>query len=210
MAVVYQHKRNDTGDIFYIGIGLKESRAYDKRKRSKYWNKVVNKAGYSIDILYKDISWDEACEIEKSLICEIGRSDLGLGSLVNLTDGGEGTINMSQKSIESMRQKKIGITLTEEHKEKIKAGNIGKKRNPESIERYRESKQGDKNPAKRQEVKDKISKTLTGRKIIGRIVINKKQPNIVECPHCLFVGNNNSGAMKRWHFDNCKGKHKNE
>jgi len=45
----------------------------------------------------------------------------------------------------------------------------------------------------------------------GRIKKNKKQKNIkkqknpsnnIKCPHCKKEGN--IGAMKRWHFDNCK------
>ena len=83
---------------------------------------------------------------------------------------------------------------------------------------------GEDNPSKRLEVREKISKKLTGRKIEwadkisesckGRIPHNKGKPsptsktdhmNIkVECPYCGNKGG--MGAMKRWHFDNCKRK----
>ena len=41
--------------------------------------------------------------------------------------------------------------------------NKGRKLSSESVEKIRESKLGDKNPAKRQEVRNKISKTLKGK-----------------------------------------------
>ncbi len=35
MAIVYQHRRKDTNEIFYIGIGKNTNRAYNKYSRSK-------------------------------------------------------------------------------------------------------------------------------------------------------------------------------
>jgi hypothetical protein len=83
---------------------------------------------------------------------------------------------------------------------------------------------GELNPSKRQEVKDKISSKLQGRAFsvewrkklsdaaTGKISPKKGKPNpyaktdhmniIVTCPHCDQTGP--MGAMKRWHFDNCK------
>ena len=57
-----------------------------------------------IEIIYKNLSKEDACELEMFLIKEYGRKDLGLGNLVNMTDGGEGLFNLSQKS-----KDKIGI-----------------------------------------------------------------------------------------------------
>ena len=53
MGVVYAHIRKDTGLPFYIGKGLKETRAYSKKNRSKYWHNIVNKVGYEIKILFQ-------------------------------------------------------------------------------------------------------------------------------------------------------------
>jgi hypothetical protein len=47
MAVVYQHKRNDTNEIFYIGIGRSKDRAGKKTNRNKYWHSIVNKFGFT-------------------------------------------------------------------------------------------------------------------------------------------------------------------
>jgi hypothetical protein len=96
MAIVYIHKRKDTGQIFYVGIGKKESRAYTNWGRNNYWKDLVGKIEYSIEIIKNNISWEEACQIEKELIKSIGRKDMDLGPLVNKTNGGEGISELAQ------------------------------------------------------------------------------------------------------------------
>jgi hypothetical protein len=88
MAIVYQHRRKDNGDIFYIGIGKDENRAY-VYGRNYLWEEVVKETDYFVDILYKNISVEEAGKIEIELIKKLGRKDLKLGKLTNLTDGGQ-------------------------------------------------------------------------------------------------------------------------
>ena len=90
--VVYRHIRLDKNEPFYIGIG-NEKRPYEKRRRNKYWQNITFKSNYKIDILFNDLTWGQACEKEKELIQLYGRKDLSLGTLVNLTDGGDGTLN---------------------------------------------------------------------------------------------------------------------
>lgn len=94
MAIVYRHRRLDTNEIFYIGIGKTEKRAYSKNYRNNWWNKIIQKSTYNIEIIAKDLTWEDACDLEKLLISEYGRRDLGLGKLVNMTDGGDGAINV--------------------------------------------------------------------------------------------------------------------
>lgn len=43
-------------------------------------------------IVYDNLTWEDACKIEVELIAKYGRVDLGTGTLVNLTAGGEGTL----------------------------------------------------------------------------------------------------------------------
>lgn len=90
---VYHHYRKDTGEIFYVGVGHSK-RAYSKQSRNNYWHNIVNKCGYTIKIVKQDLTWEEACKEEKRLIKLYGRKDLGLGTLVNMTDGGDGTIGV--------------------------------------------------------------------------------------------------------------------
>jgi len=103
MAIVYEHLRNDTNEVFYVGIGEEEKRAFSKKNRNKYWKNIINKVGYSVNIIHKDIDWEDACKIEKLLIEKYGRKDLGLGNLVNMTDGGEGALGLIRS--EETRQK---------------------------------------------------------------------------------------------------------
>jgi len=90
MAIVYQHKRKDTGEVFYVGIGKDESRAYEYG-RNHLWQKVVDETEYDIEITHRDILYEEASSIEKYIIAFWGRKNLGLGPLTNLTDGGDTT-----------------------------------------------------------------------------------------------------------------------
>ena len=87
--LVYLHRKATDGTVFYVGIGS-EKRSLCKNGRSSWWYNTVDKHGYYVDIVERGLSWEEACDSEIALIDLIGRKDLGLGSLVNLTDGGEG------------------------------------------------------------------------------------------------------------------------
>ena len=133
MATVYRHLRNDTGTPFYVGIGKTTKRAYSKYARNDHWHKLVNKAGYSVDIIYEGISWEEACKVEQYLIGLYGRKDLGKGGLVNMTDGGEGISGLKHTTETKAR---IGTTLTgkpksEEHVANMSAAKIGKPKSEE-------------------------------------------------------------------------------
>ena len=132
MATVYRHIRLDKNEVFYIGIGEFESRAYDKIFRTKYWKNVAKK-GYEIEILFRDLTWEDACQKERELITLYGRKDLGLGSLVNLTDGGQGP---------------KGVIRSEETRKKISESRKGKCT-------------GDDNPSKRLDVREKLHNILS-------------------------------------------------
>lgn len=114
MAVVYQHRRKDTNDIFYIGIGKTRSRAYSLRYRNSHWERIVKLFGYEVDILFEGISWEDACNVEIGLISSYGRRDLKSGNLVNMTDGGQGNQN---------------ILTTNETKKKLSSSALGKRKN---------------------------------------------------------------------------------
>lgn len=127
--IVYRHRRLDTYEVFYVGIGKTERRAYRKHSRNKHWHNIVNKSGYLVEILAEVDTWEEACELEMLLISEYGREDLGLGNLVNMTDGGDGTVGsiFSEEHKRKLSEAKKGVTLSELHKQKLSAINKGKK-----------------------------------------------------------------------------------
>jgi predicted GIY-YIG superfamily endonuclease len=101
---LYRHIRLDKNEPFYIGIGTLD-RPYSKHQRNRYWNYIVKKTDYNVEILLDGLTWEVACEKEKEFIKLYGRKDLGYGSLVNLTDGGDGTINHrhTQETKEKMK-----------------------------------------------------------------------------------------------------------
>ena len=123
--VVYLHRRLSDGEVFYIGIGNKK-RPYSKKGRSDFWWNYTNKHEYEVKILFEKLSWEEACIKEKSLILEYGRRDLGLGTLVNLTDGGDGKCNLAQESrdkISKANKGKISAFKGRRHTEEAKQAN---------------------------------------------------------------------------------------
>ena len=132
MPILYRHIRQDKNEPFYIGIGESEDRAYEKKGRTRAWKHIAKK-GYDVEILFGDLNWEEACEKEREFIALYGRRDRKKGTLVNMTDGGEGT---------------VGYRHTDETKEIIKKRmtgsgnpNYGKKRSDHSNRMA-----GDKNP----------------------------------------------------------------
>ena len=129
MAVLYRHIRLDKNVPFYVGIGDSEKRAYNKINRTKIW-KNISKRGYEVEILFRDLTWEQAIEKEKEFIALYGRRDLGLGPLVNLTDGGEGA---------------IGYRHSEEVKKKCRLVSIGRKHTEEEKRKMSEASRGEKN-----------------------------------------------------------------
>lgn len=98
---VYLYLRED-GTAYYVGKG-KGKRAWKKNKRDII--KVPDDIS-RIQIVESNLTDEQAIEIEKRLIREYGRKDLGTGILRNLTDGGEGT--SGHKKTEAQRSKMRG------------------------------------------------------------------------------------------------------
>jgi hypothetical protein len=105
--VLYHHIRLDNGEIFYVGIG-DSARPYSHNNRNNYWHNIVEKYGYRVEIIKESLDWGDACKLEILEIKKFGRKDLGLGPLVNLTDGGDGTENLSYESRMVISEKMTG------------------------------------------------------------------------------------------------------
>jgi hypothetical protein len=188
MAYVYRHIRLDKNVPFYIGIGSDiedYKRAYSKQKRNRYWNHIINKYEYNIEILLDDLTWEQACEKEKEFIALYGREDLGLGTLTNLTNGGDGV---------------FGFRFNDESRAKMSNSQKNKKKmSEETREKIKKSCQN----------RD-MAAHLRGKKV-PKDILEKRRLSLIgvkkitkQCPHCGLIGG--APQMAQWHFNNCKNK----
>ncbi len=135
MAYVYRHIRLDKNEPFYIGIGSCLNRCYIKIRRNKHWHSITDKTDYRVDIIFDDLSLEDAKEKEKELIYLYGKKVNG-GTLVNITDGGDGSwgIKATKEQIEIRRNRMIennhfkGKKHSVESKEKMRLAKLGSKR----------------------------------------------------------------------------------
>ena len=148
---IYAYIRLDKNSYFYIGKGT-GNRCYEHHTgRNKHFKNIINKIEYKVEILYDNLTEQEALDLEVSTIHNLvfnegysidikgynGKTD---NHLVNQTWGGEGvsgyTHNDEERKKCSLFGEKNGMygkrgelsphygkVYTEEHKEKIKLAN---------------------------------------------------------------------------------------
>jgi hypothetical protein len=144
---IYFHKRADDGVVFYVGIGIGR-RAYRESNRSQFWKRIAEKHGYTIEFPHKELTQDEAKQLEIHYISAFGRIDRGTGTLCNMTDGGDGRTGYkcTDETKEKMRKASTGVKFTEERKRKI--GEKSRERKSWSVLPKEKSEQHRKNLAK--------------------------------------------------------------
>jgi hypothetical protein len=108
MFYIYEHRRLDNNNLFYIGKG-KDDRAYSIKDRSAEWRQVYSEAGgRKIEIVFQHENEDVVLAYERFLI----KTAIIWGEeLVNKTFGGEG---------------KSGRICSEAQKEHLRKINTGK------------------------------------------------------------------------------------
>lgn len=182
---LYRHIRTDLNVPFYIGIGTKpirfrkESQEFKRAfigilhpgKRNNWWINIYNKTDVEVEIMYTSNSWEDVKGKEIEFIKLYGKLSEGTGTLVNLTDGGDGVFGMrhSEESRKKMSAshtgvplaievakksalsrtgliRKRGYKLSEDHKAKISKGNKGKKLTDDRREKLRLSAKTRKRP----------------------------------------------------------------
>jgi hypothetical protein len=196
LAVVYRHIRVDINEPFYIGIGDKENRAYSRKSRNRYWKNIAKK-GYEVEILFEDLTWDQACEKEKEFIALYGRKDLKAGTLVNLTNGGEGALGrpMTERLKKVLKDSPNKFNLAEWQRENGAAVK-GKKLGPQTKERKQKASKSIREAWSSRSKEEKTKQTVNFRKTNPNY---KKQ----KCPFCEKEIQG-LGAFKRFHGTNCK------
>jgi len=91
---VYVHKRNDTGMPFYVGKGHAK-RAGSKHSRSDRWRYIVDKHGFTYEIVKDGMS--ECCAFSYERIVIHKLRCMG-NDIINVTDGGGGIRGAKLKS----------------------------------------------------------------------------------------------------------------
>jgi hypothetical protein len=156
---IYLHKRLDNNEIFYIGRGTVSkkasgkcdtntySRAYVKHVHKRYWMRIVDKYPWSVEILEDNLTWDESLKLEIKYIKEYGRKDLNEGTLVNFTDGGEGSKNIIVSD---------NIRLTQKNRMSSESNPMKRQHNKlKQSDRMKEN-----NPMKNPEILKKVSDSM--------------------------------------------------
>lgn len=165
---------------FYVGKGTGNrlnkhlcghSGRFMKDKIMSLKEKKINPIIYKLN---NNISNSEAYENEKYLVKAIGRRDLGLGTLVNLTDGGKGMYGNIPSKItrNNIKNSKLGHSVSGETRDKISKSLLGRSRSDETKEKIRSKLKlincGSNHPQYgKKKTKESIYKTLiTQRKIV--------------------------------------------
>jgi hypothetical protein len=192
MAYVYRHIRLDKNEPFYIGIGSDSNfqRAYDKTSRNRHWNHIsIN--GYDVEILIDDITWENACKKEKEFILLYGRKDLGLGTLCNMTDGGEGAVNriFTKQHRERISKSKMGHKVSEETLNKLRTSRIGIKHTDEFKQKMSLRVSGKNNPNFGKQIPEYIKELK--RRVILDLNTGVYYNSLLEASNLLNIANGN-------------------
>ena len=209
--VGYYHKRLDTGEIFYVGIGT-PSRPYEDKHRNNHWNHIVEKVGHEVILVEENLSWDEACEWEKFvLITEERRTNISLATKQAMSN---------PEIIQKMKDAKVDFTPWNSG---MKGWNSGKD-NPNYGNYWSDEKKNEQGKKIKEAYKDgfseehivKLKEKRKGRKpALGMKHSEETKRKMSEsrkgkpqqkltCPHCDKTGGNTN--MVKYHFDNCKKK----
>lgn len=171
---VYAHRRNDTGEIFYIGKGCSK-RAWKKSSRSEWWKRIEAKHGRTVEFIARDLDEDQAFLLEVEVIASFPE-----GALCNLNGGGLGGISPSEATRLKMSMAQKGRHVSEETREKKRIAGLGRRHSEETRQKIRLANIGLKRGHRTQEQKDRQSARMKG------------VPKTAE--HCLAISRAKTGV----------------
>jgi hypothetical protein len=209
---------------FYIGKGH-GTRSHghltrkDRHPLTRRIQKMLREGIIPIIDIIQQPSEKEAFLAEINLISKFGRKDLNLGTLLNLTDGGEGpsgVIRSEEYKLKVSNSRKLNPI----DQRGIKNHRYGTHHSSEWKKHMSEIMIGDNNPAKRPEVREKQSQirkanptlpqglnhpslgTHPSEEVKIKMVENRKQ-NLTQ-KICQYCGKEiNSASFKQFHGENC-------
>ena len=173
---IYEHVREDTGQVFYVGKGS-GYRATVTQHRNRYWMNVAAKSGWRHRVVFRTSDEELAFLAEEELI----RHHKEIGSpLTNMTDGGEGTSGyVFDKSLAKRRAAyRIGVPnvaasialkgrpKTKEHRRNLSIAHTGKRMSDEARKNMSAARKGRPSSmlgkSHTEEAKTKISMAVSG------------------------------------------------
>lgn len=154
------------GTPIYVGIGSRMARWREHWKRDTHLGRLLHKRERDLGIsLYPEFieagSFEDAKLGEVLYIWCFGRKDLGLGPLLNGTDGGDGLTNPSSETRSKIAATRKGVPRSAETTAKMSAARKGVPLGPQSAEHKARISAAQKGIPKSAEVKAKRSKTCT-------------------------------------------------
>lgn len=175
---VYEHLKLSDNSVFYVGKGCK-NRAFRKSNRNQHWHNTVNKHGYKVNFIVKNVSEELSLLAEVERIDQLKRLNV---KLCNQTDGGDGV---------------SGYVATKETRLKLSIANAGKKPSAEAI---RKMSMFHKGRPKSEETKQKIRNANLGRKVSEeirhKISIGKSKPVICFDTNEIFKNASEASVAK--------------
>lgn len=124
---VYVHKKASDGEIFYVGKGH-GNRATDVKSRNKLWKSIVEKHGFTVDIVASDLPESDAFALESEMVRRYGRRNNSTGVLANMTDGGDGSSGWTPNEQETERKKESSKRVMSSVENREKFGNASRMR----------------------------------------------------------------------------------
>lgn len=197
---VYEHRRADTGAVFYVGKGSgRRARVTSHHHRNEHWQRIVAKAGgFSVRMVAEHLGEELAFLVECERINQMRRLGVGLS---NQTDGGDGTSGWvkSQEWREKVGEAHRGKVISQETRTRISASVMatGYRHSEETRKQMGESRRGIRNMLGKRHTDETKQRMRLAH-------ANDPAPALMTCPNCGKTGA--GGSMVRWHFERCREK----
>jgi hypothetical protein len=208
--VVYQHRRKDNNEVFYVGQGTLK-RAYEsvKNRRNTNWLEVVkNCGGFEVDILAQNLTKEQSLLIEQEYIKKYGTIKHSTGNLVNERLSGSRGVESGYKHTKEKRKQ-----ISEKTKEAMKNPKVLEKLSNSLVEYWKIPDSKIKASKATKGIQSGEKHPLYGKKHSEETIKKMKESHKnrvhspqrkIQCPHCLLTGG--ASGMVKYHFNNCKNK----